>query len=56
MQATVVSFLAAEGVSDRDIMAITGHRNAQSLASYSRPSGKQQHSMASTLDTIGEPP
>ena len=50
-----MSSLAAEGVSDWDIIAITGHRNAQSLASYSRPSGKQQQSTASALDSIGEP-
>ena len=52
VRATVITTLSADGVSDRDFMAITGHRNAQSLSSYSRPSNKLQQSVASTLDQI----
>eukprot|EP00117_Sycon_ciliatum_P020217 scpid71501/ scgid18074/ len=37
VRATTVHRLSAAGATDRHIMQVTGHRNAMSLASYSKP-------------------
>eukprot|EP00117_Sycon_ciliatum_P024054 scpid98822/ scgid20284/ len=55
VRATLVTTLAAEGVADRRILAITVHKNVQSLQSDSRPSEQQQQSMASLLDKLALP-
>lgn len=50
LRATVVSRLSGAGVEERHIMSVTGHKNAASLASYSRPTAEQQRSMSRLLD------
>ena len=50
VRATAISKLSANGVEDRHIMAITGHRNAASLTSYCKPTSSQRAEMAAILD------
>ena len=51
LRAFTVSKLNSQNVPERHIMAITGHRNAQSLTSYCRPTDDQERQMAEVLDT-----
>ena len=50
LRATCVTVLQENGFSSNDIMSVTGHKNAQSLLSYSKPGEKQQQRMAACLD------
>ena len=50
LRAFTVSRLNAESVPERHIMAITGHKNAQSLTRYCRPTEEQERHMAALLD------
>ncbi|XP_065197698.1 uncharacterized protein LOC135829222 [Sycon ciliatum] len=50
VRATTVHRLSAAGATDRHIMQVTGHRNAMSLASYSKSTDEQQRNMAAVLD------
>ena len=50
VRATAITHLSSRGVQDRHIVAITGHRNHASLASYTKPTGAQRARMAAILD------
>ena len=50
VRATCISRLAEGGVSNHVIMATSGHRSVQSLASYHRPSEEMKKMKASLLD------
>ena len=50
VQATTAHRLSAAGATDRHIMQVTGHRNAMSLASYSKSTDEQQRNMTAVLD------
>lgn len=51
VRATAITRLSASGVEDRHIMAVSGHRSAQSLANYSAPTSSQKAAMAAVLDS-----
>ncbi|XP_065198987.1 uncharacterized protein LOC135830688 [Sycon ciliatum] len=50
LRATVVSMLSGEGIEQHQIMALTGHRNSNSLTSYTRPTTAQKRTMSDILD------
>ena len=53
VRATTCTVLKAVGFSDREVATVSGHRNLQSLSSYSKPSEDQRVAMASAIDTYG---
>ena len=50
IRATTVTTFHTAGVSNRQIMAVTGHRNAASLQSYQCPDMDKKIAMSSVLD------
>ena len=53
VRATTCTVLKAVGFSDREVATVSGHRNLQSLSSYSRPTEEQRIAMSSALDNYG---
>ncbi|CAC5391466.1 unnamed protein product [Mytilus coruscus] len=53
LRATVATGLKREGVDDRAIMSVTGHRNVKSLDSYIEgPTDKQRRELSNTLQRV----
>lgn len=50
LRATCISTLMKAGFSDNQICAVSGHKNASSLAVYSRPDEERCEEMASAID------
>ena len=56
VRATAITLWSNAGISNRHIMAISGHCSAQSLASYnSRPSTSQFHNCSQVLSRVFSP-
>ena len=54
LRAEVASTLYSAGVSSKGIMAVTGHRNVQSLASYVKPTDSEKRKISTILSNNNE--
>lgn len=54
LRATAITVLHEQGFSDRSIMAVSRHRNVQSLTSYQRPGAEERAQMCHSLDHPGD--
>ena len=54
LRAEVASTIHSDGVSSMVIMAVTGHRNVQSLASYVKPTDSEKRKISTILSNNNE--